>query len=293
MEYRTIAIIGLGSLGGFLAKSISELENIEKLVLVDFDIVEQSNLKNSIYRKKDIGKYKTDSLKDIILSFNESIKLEIINEKYIEGKTKIPKCDLVLDCRDFICTRYNEIDAKLYLSSRFLIIDCRKDAKYQNSYKGKYIDNLTKTDIRNAAFNTSLFINNGLMNELLEKQIVHRIELDYMEKITSEMIDNIINKPDVIFDKKTGGEKLLNLPENIQKIMDMNKEADVTICLGDKNYPLLSKTIPKNHFKEIDDVVSGLSSFVNLPYSFNHYLIAPIIENRMNFIILIPETGAA
>lgn len=290
--YRTIAIIGLGSLGGFLAKSISELENIKKIVLIDFDIVEQSNIKNSIYRKKDIGKNKTDSLKNIILSFNDSIELDLINEEYIEGKTKIPDCDLVLDCRDFICTRYNEIDAKLYLSSRYLIIDCRKDAKYQSNYKGKYIDNLTKTDIRNAAFNASLFINNGLIKELLEKQIVHRIELDYMEKVTNEIINNIIDKPDIVFDKN-GGEKLLNLPESIQKIMDMNKKGDITICLGDKNSPLLSKIIPKSYFRGIDDIISNLTSFVNLPYSFNHYLISPVIENKSNFVILIPETGAA
>ena len=43
--YGDICLIGIGTLGGFLAKNISELESTKNLTLIDYDIVEQKNIR--------------------------------------------------------------------------------------------------------------------------------------------------------------------------------------------------------------------------------------------------------
>ena len=67
--YSNICVIGLGSLGGYLAKNLSELETMKNLLLIDYDTVEQENIKNSIYSQRDIGKLKTEAILQKIDSF--------------------------------------------------------------------------------------------------------------------------------------------------------------------------------------------------------------------------------
>jgi len=296
--YKDIAVIGLGTIGGFLAKNLSEIESLNSLVLIDYDIVEESNVKNSIYNIPDIGKSKVDCMYDKVRKINEELKVTCIKEKYIEGKTKIPKCDLVIDCRDFTYDRGSKIDVRLYLSSRYLIIDCRKDTKYQSHYEGKYIDNLSISDISLVVFNATMFITTGLIKEFITKRLVHKIELDYLKKISTEMLDLHSNKMEVVLDNHDKNDKLINLFENAEKIIDMNKQYKLQVCLGDNKNPLLSKIIPKCEVKDINELTQNIMSFINQPinYSitnFNHYVISPVIENKICYVILIPETGAA
>lgn len=291
--YKRIAIIGLGTIGGFLSKNLAEIDFVEELVLIDYDIVDASNLKHSVYKKDDIGKFKTDAINSIIKKLNPNLKITLLKTKYKEGDTKIPKCNLVIDCRDFTYDRGPEIDLRLYVSSRYLIIDCRKDTKYQSHYEGKYIDKLTKNDILFATFNFSMFISNGLLKDLIDKRLVHKIELDYLSKNISEKLDEHNNQLEVIHDDKKGIDRLLNFYENNQKIIEMNKKSDLNICLGDKKFPLVSKIIPKNKLKNVNDVSTSLLSMMNFPITFNNYIVSPVIENKICYVILIPETGAA
>ena len=146
--YKSVVVIGSGSLGSFITISVSQLDQIEKIVLIDHDIVLKKNLRNTIYKKKDIGRLKVDALKDIIETNNE-VEVIKINEKFIENNIDLSDYDLVLDCRDFTYNRNNIIHSRLYISSRYLIVDCRKNIKYEKQYKGKYLSRLTKTDLRN------------------------------------------------------------------------------------------------------------------------------------------------
>ena len=102
---KKVTVIGLGTLGGFLCKHLSELENIKEIVIVDFDKIESRDVYRSIYSISNIGEYKVDALSEIIES---NVTVTKLNKKYIEGKTKIPKSDLVIDCRDFVYDRHTE-----------------------------------------------------------------------------------------------------------------------------------------------------------------------------------------
>lgn len=71
----TVGIAGLGGLGSNIAISLARL-GVGKLVLVDFDVVEPSNLNRQQYYIRHIGMKKTDALKEIINEINPYVELE-------------------------------------------------------------------------------------------------------------------------------------------------------------------------------------------------------------------------
>lgn len=290
--YKKIAVIGVGSFGGFLANSISELDNVEELILIDFDKVERNNLINSIYREQDLNKYKVDCLYDIIK--NENIKITRIYKKFIEGESSIPDCDLVIDCRDFTYDRGNLIDVRMYLSSRYLVIDCRKNTTYKKQYPGRYLVNLSRLDLRNAAFNASLCINNGLLKDLIKRQAVYEFELDHNEKAINDCLELIESKKDMIYEELPNSNKLINIEQHAYPILDMNKKKDIEIYLGDSNYPIASLNIPKKSLQSYEDVIKALSEMLNkTTYNYSYYLVSTKDRNKKCVVELLPETGAA
>jgi len=279
--YSCITILGLGSLGGYVVDAISELRTLNKVILVDYDRVEKKNLKNMIYELSDIDKLKTDALSEIVNSKNEEIEVIKLNEKFIEGKTKFPESDLVLDCRDFTYDRKSLIDARLYVSSRYLIIDCRKSVKYEKHYEGKYISQLTKGDLRYASSIVSNLIYNGTFKTLVNNKSVNKFELDYLKQVSQAN--------DIAYGHESGEERLVNLKESLFPILDINKKSDlnVNMCVGDRVVSV--KTIPKGLLRSGNDVIVNLVSMINFPFVFTNY----IIYVHENSVVLIPETGAA
>ena len=285
-KYERICVIGVGSLGGFLVDSISNLEKVKEIFVIDFDKVEERNLKNSIYRQKDVNNFKIDALFDIVSARNEKVKIKPINTKFIEGQTIIPKCDLVFDCRDYTCDRKMEIDARMYLSSRFLVIDCRKEVIYKKHFNGRYLTELSKEDLRNASFIVTMLIYNLTMFSLIKNQKVSNFELDYLKKTES-----YIN--DVIYDYNQVEEKLINLDKFLPQIIERNKELDLRVYVGSKHTPIASKNIPINMLKNGNDVIINLVSMLDLPIRFNNFIVNLNDNKRNCYIELIPETGAA
>ncbi len=289
----SIAIIGCGSLGGFLGESLAGLNKIDKMVLVDHDTVEQKNIKNSIYKEDHIGELKVISLKKILDHQHTNTEIISTPKKYIEDKTVIPECDLIIDCRDFVYDRGDKIDIRMYISSRFLIIDCRQDISYAVNHQGKYIERLTTADLRMAAMSATMLIHNGLINTIIDDKLVHKIELDYLSRDVSQAIRRRRMKPDEVFDSHVGENKLVNLDETIQPIIDLNRQCDIRVCLGDRNKPLISKDIPPGQLLQPNDVVRELLDTINLPHSYNSYLIFIAREGNMVYVELLAETGAA
>lgn len=288
-----IAVIGLGTLGGFVAQTISELDFLRKLILVDFDVVEEKNLVNSIYRQYDVGKYKTTSLHDIVCEQNgNNIEIEIITEKYEENKSVIPDVDLIIDCRDRVCSRDEEIDARLFISSRYLVIDCRKNISYDQSYEGRYLTQLTKNDLRRAALMFTSFLQDGFLDYMKTNRIIKEIDLDYLHKVSSDIRHknedrNMIIDPEI-------SKKLLNLEENIGSIMEENKHKDVLVTLGDRRTSPLSRMIPKNTIQNPNDIISIMTQMTNTPCTSQYYYILSVSnEQNVCSIELLPETGSA
>lgn len=289
-EYRdvtnkTIAVIGIGTLGGFIANALSNLETIETLIIMDPDIVESKNLKNSIYRQIDVGLSKTEALTDIISHKNPNITIMSLDEKFIEGKTKIPKCDLILDCRDYTYDRRREIDVRLYISSRYLMVDCRQNVKYKVKTEGKYLVELNKEDLRHAGSLVSILISNHTIDKLMRDQSIQKYELDYVKHIDNPICD-------IIYDSPEGEEKFVNLPDAMLPIIQANKQSDLEVCIGSRIFPLAEHLIPRNTLQSGSDIVVNLSRAVE-HHDFNNFVLSLHQDGNTFLLELIPETGAA
>lgn len=75
-----VCILGLGGLGSNVAILLARA-GIGYLKLVDFDIVEASNLNRQQYRISHIGIKKTEAIKTIIKEINPFVEIEVLNKK--------------------------------------------------------------------------------------------------------------------------------------------------------------------------------------------------------------------
>jgi adenylyltransferase/sulfurtransferase len=107
LQNSTALIIGLGGLGSTTAFYLAS-SGIGRLILVDFDVVELSNLQRQIIHfNSDIGRLKVDSAADKILAINpeiEVIKLSDVNENSLKEMFEIS--DIVLDGTDNFKSRF-------------------------------------------------------------------------------------------------------------------------------------------------------------------------------------------
>ena len=75
-----VCILGLGGLGSNVAVLLTR-SGIGYLKLVDFDIVEASNLNRQQYRVSHIGMKKTEAMKSIIKEINPFVETEVLDIK--------------------------------------------------------------------------------------------------------------------------------------------------------------------------------------------------------------------
>ncbi|MDR3063867.1 MAG: sulfur carrier protein ThiS adenylyltransferase ThiF [Methanobrevibacter sp.] len=109
-----VAIAGLGGLGSNISIILSRI-GVGKLLLVDFDIVEPSNLNRQQYLIKDLGTYKTDALKDTISQINPFIEVITKTTKVNEDNVK----ELFEDY-DIVCEAFDKADQKSMLINSLL-----------------------------------------------------------------------------------------------------------------------------------------------------------------------------
>lgn len=85
LKTKAIGIAGCGGLGSNAAVALVRA-GIGKLVLVDFDAVEESNLNRQYFFQSDIGKPKVDALAKHLKNINPDVELETYNEKIAPEK---------------------------------------------------------------------------------------------------------------------------------------------------------------------------------------------------------------
>jgi len=76
-------IIGCGSVGSTVAENLARL-GITNFCLYDFDVVESKNIVNQMFSHADIGRPKTEAVRDMIISINPEAEkhIEIFNDGY-------------------------------------------------------------------------------------------------------------------------------------------------------------------------------------------------------------------
>ena len=107
----TVAICGLGGLGSNLAISLARA-GIGKLILVDFDRVELTNLHRQQYKANQIGMSKTDALFENLKEIAPYIELEIHTVRVTEENAAY-----LLEDSDVICEAFDDAEAKAMLTN--------------------------------------------------------------------------------------------------------------------------------------------------------------------------------
>jgi hypothetical protein len=303
--YETVTVIGLGTLGGFLCKHLSELDEIKEITIIDHDFIEGKNIFKSIYRSSDVGEYKVNALESII---KDDVTVTKIRNRFIEGITQLPKSDLVIDCRDIVCDRSNEIDVRFYISERILIIDCRKNVKNVCDYPGEYRIQLSKSEISKAAFFAAQTIVSGQLSNMTKNNMVQRIDLNLISSVMDRSIKrNLKNKIDIIYDLTTDSQRLQCIEENIKPILTLNKRKDIDIFVGGRTnavynslqkFPEVSKTkyalVPKNSLNSSLDVITTLTDVIKSQPGISNFIVTVVQDDyKEPYIELIEETGAA
>ncbi len=107
----TVAICGLGGLGSNIAVSLARA-GIGRLILIDFDRVDISNLNRQQYKVNQIGNYKTESMSENIAEISPYTDIEIKTVKLSEDNAH----DMLVSA-DIICEAFDNAEAKAMLTN--------------------------------------------------------------------------------------------------------------------------------------------------------------------------------
>ena len=155
-EY-SIACAGCGSAGTGILDQVIRLNYFDSkpMVLIDFDRVEDKNLRNQFYRRVHRGKDKTYSARDILQSIR-SITINTFNGKYEDYSWSLGKYDYVISGFDSIECRLGLLDKVLSgeIETKYLI-DARYDGldsslfmvDTSNESEMRYYEKLLKQDL--------------------------------------------------------------------------------------------------------------------------------------------------
>ena len=106
-----VAICGLGGLGSNIAISLARA-GIGKLILIDFDKVNITNLHRQQYKANQIGMNKTDALRDNLLEIAPYVAIETHTTCVTEENTAH-----LLQGADIICEAFDDAECKAMLTN--------------------------------------------------------------------------------------------------------------------------------------------------------------------------------
>jgi len=110
----TVAVCGLGGLGSNIAISLARA-GIGKLILIDFDRVDITNLHRQQYKANQIGQYKTEALSENLKEIAPYIEFETHTDRVTEENF----AHLLQDA-DIICEAFDNAEAKAMLTNLVL-----------------------------------------------------------------------------------------------------------------------------------------------------------------------------
>lgn len=105
----TAAICGLGGLGSNIAIALARA-GIGRLILVDFDRVDITNLHRQQYKAEQIGEYKTEALAANLLEISPYTEVKRVTEKVTEDNFLE-----LLEGVDIVCEAFDNAEAKAML----------------------------------------------------------------------------------------------------------------------------------------------------------------------------------
>ncbi|MBR6448609.1 MAG: thiamine biosynthesis protein ThiF [Fibrobacter sp.] len=109
LEQSTVAVCGLGGLGSNVAINLARA-GIKKLILVDFDCVDVTNLQRQQYKASQVGMPKAVALVEYLKEIVPYVELEAYNEKITEENV-----DNFVANADVVCEAFDNPESKSML----------------------------------------------------------------------------------------------------------------------------------------------------------------------------------
>lgn len=146
LSQKTVLILGVGGVGGYVAEGLAR-SNIGKLIIVDYDIVEEGNINRQLIAlKSTVGLKKVDALEKRIMDINSDCCVVKI-DKFIDANNINElfsfDIDYLVDACDTTTVKKNLIDLCLVNGVKF--ISCMGTGNRLDPSK------LEITDIRNTS----------------------------------------------------------------------------------------------------------------------------------------------
>ncbi|PLX91120.1 MAG: thiamine biosynthesis protein ThiF [Desulfuromonas sp.] len=110
----SVGIAGAGGLGSSIALALARI-GVGRLIVVDFDLVEPSNLNRQQYFIDQIGQPKVEALRDNLLRTNPLVKVQAIHDRVTAGNIKH-----LFGTVDVLAEAFDAADQKSMLVSGFL-----------------------------------------------------------------------------------------------------------------------------------------------------------------------------
>lgn len=107
----SVAVCGLGGLGSHIAAALARA-GVGKLILIDFDRVDITNLHRQHYRADQIGRYKTEALAENLRQIAPYLQIQTITQRITEENYAA-----LLRDADVICEAFDNPEAKAMLTN--------------------------------------------------------------------------------------------------------------------------------------------------------------------------------
>lgn len=118
LSNRTAVVIGLGSGGSLVAVELAKCA-VGRFRLIDFDRLEPQNISRHVCGVRDLGRFKTEAVREAILNFNPFAAVECYDINVIDESGGLPHlligADIVLVCTDTDRSRYTANQALINL----------------------------------------------------------------------------------------------------------------------------------------------------------------------------------
>lgn len=193
-----VIIFGVGGSGSNLAYMLSKSQKVDRISLVDFDIIEHKNLERQFFIEQDIGKNKAEAVAGYLKQFSPSKEVFWFNRK-IEKEEQL--ADFNKEDFVFLCT--DNIASKKLISKYFhkqLVVGCDDNlVEFRNKYEGESVWSIGEGYNSTQNFESNLF-SAAFAYSLFEREKWKKIK---NTKITlSNVIDRIVGNE---FDRTRSG----------------------------------------------------------------------------------------
>ena len=112
IKSKNVIVFGVGGVGGFVVESLVR-SGLEKLTIVDNDVVDETNINRQIIATSDsLGKSKVEIMKERAISINPNAQILAIQKFYLpenEEEFDLSKYDYVIDCVDTVSAKISII----------------------------------------------------------------------------------------------------------------------------------------------------------------------------------------